>query len=189
MKVSTIRAAILLVGIVMFGVGCNTTRVSTGNKPEVIVLPDGSSMILNKHSEVEYVINDKMRNVELSGEAFFNIAKAEIPFEVHTDKGVITVLGTEFNVRSEDDEFEVEVDKGLVEVEIEKGRKKLRKGERVIYDDVNKLLKKGKAEFKHHIWTDDFKHDMRRLGKDIEKEGKKLGKEIKKISKDLKIKL
>ncbi len=183
------KAAILLAGLMFLAVSCTTSKVSTGEKAEIITLPDGSVMILNEHSAARYVVNDNTRNVELTGEAFFSIKKADIPFEVHTSNGVIVVLGTEFNVHSQENELEVEVDNGLVEVETKNGIQKLKRGERIVYDDVKKLAEKSKASFKHHIWTDDFKDDMRQLGKELKKESKKLGREINKVSKDFKIKL
>src|SRR5690606_13396492 len=41
---------------------------------------------------------------ELSGEAYFEVAKSDIPFLVKTDKQETEVLGTHFNIQSYDDE-------------------------------------------------------------------------------------
>ncbi len=181
--------AIIVACIFLFVTGCSNNRVSTNDEPKLFEFPDGSSMILNQNSEVEFVMDGETRKVQLEGEAFFKVKKGDVPFEVHTPNGVITVLGTAFNVRSSEKELDVEVEAGIVEVETANCREKLRRGERVLYDDVKKLVKKGQAEFKHHIWTDEFKNDLRKIGKEVEKNSKKLGKEIKKISKDIKIKL
>jgi ferric-dicitrate binding protein FerR (iron transport regulator) len=66
-------------------------------------LSDGTEVILNSATRLKFpfsFLGDK-REVYVDGEAYFNIAKnADHPFIVHTDKGDITVLGTEFNVNT-----------------------------------------------------------------------------------------
>lgn len=67
-----------------------------------IDLPDGSMVTLDAGSEFSYPeeFSDE-REVYLKGEAFFEVAhNAEKPFIVCTDKAIVKVLGTEFNVRS-----------------------------------------------------------------------------------------
>ena len=59
------------------------------------------------------------RNVELDGEAFFEVAKnKKIPFYVHTEKNKIKVVGTSFNVCAykNSGEFETSLIEGSVEV-------------------------------------------------------------------------
>lgn len=64
-----------------------------------IVLPDGSKVWVNAGSTLSYPsVFDKERRVSLSGEAFFEVAKAEIPFIVSAGKVEIRALGTQFNV-------------------------------------------------------------------------------------------
>ena len=41
----------------------------------------------------------KQREVELSGEAYFNVAKSDIPFEISVGGSKIRVYGTRFNVK------------------------------------------------------------------------------------------
>ncbi len=68
-----------------------------------ISLPDGSFITLNSKSKLTYpsVFNDSIREVTLSGEAFFDIKKnVKKPFIVKTDSLKIKVLGTSFNVKS-----------------------------------------------------------------------------------------
>ena len=52
----------------------------------------------------------------LKGEAYFDVQNLTLPFIVKTKHGEITVLGTEFNVRSRNDGFEVGVNSGQVKV-------------------------------------------------------------------------
>jgi hypothetical protein len=79
-------------------------------------LPDGSKVWLNAASSIRYptVFNGNEREVELTGEAYFEIRKNhDKPFRVHftspsTDgegrEGMIEVLGTHFNVNAYPDE-------------------------------------------------------------------------------------
>jgi transmembrane sensor len=66
-----------------------------------IILPDGSKVWVNAGSVLSYPsVFGEERRVKLSGEAFFEVAKGDIPFIVSTDKADIRALGTKFNVFS-----------------------------------------------------------------------------------------
>ena len=73
------------------------------SKPQLVSLPDGSSIILQKGSRVSYqkLFLDSVRTVTLVGEAYFEVAKdARHPFVVRTNELFTKVLGTSFNVRA-----------------------------------------------------------------------------------------
>ncbi|MCU7550112.1 FecR domain-containing protein [Chitinophagaceae bacterium LB-8] len=77
-----------------------------GSRSE-LVLPDGSKVWLNAGSTLDYPkrFDGKTRDVQLQGEAYFEVAKdREKPFFVHTKAFKIKVLGTGFNVRAYPDE-------------------------------------------------------------------------------------
>jgi ferric-dicitrate binding protein FerR (iron transport regulator) len=81
-------------------------------KPLLVQLADGSSVNLNPGSKVSYPANFKSekREVYLSGEAFFDIAKdPSRPFFVYSNEVITKVLGTSFTVRSYAGEKEVSV--------------------------------------------------------------------------------
>ncbi|KAA2239817.1 DUF4974 domain-containing protein [Chitinophaga agrisoli] len=69
-----------------------------------IVLPDGSIVWLNANTQLKYEKNSfgkQHREITLTGEAFFDIAKNDgIPFIIHAGKVNIRVLGTAFNVKA-----------------------------------------------------------------------------------------
>jgi transmembrane sensor len=94
-------------------------------EPRYIKLPDGSSVILNEGSHLQYPasFNDATRQVSLTGEAFFDIAHdPKRPFVVHTGKLMTTVLGTAFNIKAYPDQSDivVTVTRGKVKVSDDK---------------------------------------------------------------------
>lgn len=72
-----------------------------------LTLPDGTRVWLNASSSLRFptAFDDKERNVELTGEAYFEVAKNEnMPFKVVVNTMNIEVLGTHFNVTAYNDE-------------------------------------------------------------------------------------
>lgn len=64
-----------------------------------IVLPDGSKVWVNAGSVLSYPsVFGKERRIQLTGEAFFEVAKDASPFIVSTGKVDVKALGTQFNV-------------------------------------------------------------------------------------------
>lgn len=81
------------------------TQVSMSTTPgqrEHVTLPDGSQVWLNERSKITYAEDfEQQRNVQLTGEAFFDVAADDTkPFTVTTSELTITVTGTSFNVRA-----------------------------------------------------------------------------------------
>ena len=67
-----------------------------------VTLADGTRVTLNAGSRLKYpveFIGDK-REVELSGEAYFDVTKSEKPFELSVSGSRIRVYGTQFNVKT-----------------------------------------------------------------------------------------
>src|SRR5690606_29124747 len=72
-----------------------------------VMLPDGSKVWLNAASSLRFptAFTGKERNVEMTGEAYFEIVKdAKKPFKVSVNDMTIEVLGTHFNVNAYTDE-------------------------------------------------------------------------------------
>ncbi len=84
---------------------------------KTVALLDGSEVILNAKSAINYSKKDWNTNREifLNGEAFFKVKKGKT-FTVNTKNGVITVLGTKFNVKSYTNYFEVVCFEGRIKV-------------------------------------------------------------------------
>lgn len=94
---------------------------NTGNVDQVVTLSDGTVITLRPASTVRYAqsFDGKYRQVSLSGEALFKVAKdAEHPFVVYANNLVTRVLGTTFLVRAVKGENAsiVEVTEGKVSV-------------------------------------------------------------------------
>jgi len=73
-----------------------------------LTLSDGSRLRMNSESELRIPahFNESSRDVYMTGEIYFDVAhNATIPFVVHTNQGVIKVVGTSFNVRNYADEI------------------------------------------------------------------------------------
>jgi hypothetical protein len=124
------------------------TVAPLGSKTKMI-LPDSTVVWLNSGSTLKYnnLYGKKNREVLLSGEGYFQVAKDEDrPFLVHTNHIEIAVLGTVFNVRSYSNEPSVEVNllEGKVDVSIKNSKTteklSLRPNEKMIYDKSLKTM-------------------------------------------------
>ncbi len=121
-----------------------TITADNGEKAE-ITLADGSRVWINSGSSLTYseTFNRKGRNVYLTGEAYFEVAKdTRHPFTVKTKEMDIQALGTSFNVNAYDDEqFSSSVLlKGKVKVTAYGQECILEENERAIYDKTNRTL-------------------------------------------------
>jgi len=98
----------------------NSTKIvlNNTNKIQEIKLPDNSILYLNKNAKIEYgnsTIIRFNREINLEGEAFFEIAKSKNnKFIVHTPDFDINVLGTKFNVRTYDKNQSVVLTEGKI---------------------------------------------------------------------------
>lgn len=83
---------------------------------KTIPLEDGSTVELNTQTVIRTAVNETRREVWLdAGEAFFEVAhRDDEPFVVHAGRKTITVLGTKFSVRRDED--------GRVTVNVLEGR-------------------------------------------------------------------
>jgi len=115
-----------------------------------VVLPDSSTVWLNAGSSLSYpvVFNKKRRDVELTGEGYFDIEKDEgCPFYVRLDNMYVKVLGTTFNVKMYPDEDRIEATllTGAVSLIEKKGNKeipviKMQPDQHLVYDKKDNQL-------------------------------------------------
>lgn len=159
-------------GILTFELEKNTQTDNTMNTLETprggqyqVNLPDGTRVWLNASSSLTFPsqFNGLQRNVQLSGEAYFEVAKdKKHPFLVQTINQEIEVLGTHFNVNSYADESAanttllegaVKVTSGNTEITIKPGQNAMvsKSGIRVSDIDPNLAVdwKNGEFRFKN----------------------------------------
>lgn len=94
------------------------TEVSTlANQKTTVELPDASMVTMNALSNLSFSKSkwDDNREVNLDGEAYFDVETGKT-FDVLTADGVVTVVGTKFNVKQRDNYFEVQCYEGIVKV-------------------------------------------------------------------------
>ncbi|WP_236974270.1 FecR family protein [Membranihabitans maritimus] len=88
-----------------------------------IGLPDGSEVLLNANSRLLWDENwkyNKVREVKISGEAFFDVKHFQdnMKFVVDANQVKVNVTGTTFNVRDRGGEVDVFLNSGKVDLEI-----------------------------------------------------------------------
>ena len=142
----------------------HTVKATVGMHADLL-LPDGSHVWLNSGSVLKYpnAFIDGVRQVTLSGEAFFDIVKDEVhPFLVKAGKMHIEVKGTRFNVINYPDETVSELILESGSVRLYSGNSKdnkaitnIKPGEHAVFDTVtNKLSISDVDVRKYTSWKD-----------------------------------
>ena len=116
-----------------------------------VTLDDGTQVWLNAHTRLTQPVafSDTERNVQLSGAAFFEVARNEAaPFTVHTDDLRVRVLGTAFCVQAYNGSKQAEVvlEHGSVRLQTSEGLNlvTLQPDQRALYDATD-----GNLEISH----------------------------------------
>jgi len=147
-------AAIFVIGIGLyfsFFKEYDTTIHTIASEKSIHELPDKSVIRLNALSSITYDKEnwDKERKVTLKGEAYFKVAKGK-KFDVHTPRGIVSVIGTRFNIKQRDDFFEVICYQGVVSVSSNGETKYLRAGDAI--ELVSGKIKQRKTSDKEAKW-------------------------------------
>ena len=119
--------------------------IATQQSKTTITLPDGSQVVLNRHSRLNYPnkFTDSIRQVTLTGEAFFDVKPdAEHPFVIKARETTIRVLGTSFSIRAYSDTVRVAVATGRVQFGTVRKRIFLTRNEEASYDISRDTLRK-----------------------------------------------
>lgn len=147
-KISIQKVLLRIAAVFILGFGitlavknfANFTAFSVNGATTAFVLPDDSSVLLNSGSSVEYKKwnwNNE-RKLKLDGEAFFKVAKGK-KFEVATELGNVTVLGTQFNVKNRNKRLDVSCYEGKVQVTYQNQQIILTKGMMVSFANGNQI--------------------------------------------------
>jgi ferric-dicitrate binding protein FerR (iron transport regulator) len=141
----------------------NTLSNPRGSKVIDLALADGSHVWLNAGSSIRYPVAfvGEERRVEMTGEAYFEVAPAfakasagkgegsrtggKMPFVVAKGDMEVMVLGTHFNVNAYDDEEDIKVTllEGKVNVKNEAGNVTIKPGEQALI--VNPVIARSGA--------------------------------------------
>ncbi|MWB93289.1 DUF4974 domain-containing protein [Flavobacterium sp. GA093] len=149
------------------------TQTADFGKKTTFLLPDNSEVVLNSGSELNYRRWnwDNNRNLELNGEAYFRVAKGR-KFEVHTNLGKVTVLGTQFNVKARKNRFDIVCYEGRVKVNYADSQILLTHGQGVSFEN-GKQIKMEITSLKPE-WTDNqiafYKENIRTLLDEVERQ-------------------
>jgi transmembrane sensor len=132
-------AAILVLGLgLAFAIQnfSSQTQIAENGAKTSFSLPDDSQVVLNSGSQIEYKKWNwnNHRNLELHGEAYFKVAHGR-KFQVETNLGKVTVLGTQFNVKAIKNRFEVTCFEGRVKVNYNKTQLVLTHGQSVTFEN------------------------------------------------------
>ena len=172
-------AAILLLGVALitFRLMRSVPEVdpillstSEGERLE-FVLPDSSLIWMNENSELSFVMEGNSRKVRMSGEIFFDIwTDSTRSFIIEAGKSRTEVLGTSFNIKTEEDgEVEIRVSSGVVAFSAqsnEQNRLELEKGElAILSSEEEELTKEETAVLNTAVWrTGELNFDNNELG-------------------------
>ncbi len=129
------------------------TQTAVNGQQTAFLLPDNSEVLLNSGSEITYKNWnwDSNRNLQLTGEAYFRVAKGK-KFQVITGLGKVTVLGTQFNVKARNNRFDVSCFEGRVKVNYQNQQVIITKGQTVAFADHQKIISQTISDTKPQ-WT------------------------------------
>jgi ferric-dicitrate binding protein FerR (iron transport regulator) len=117
--------------------------VTAENEVTEITLPDGSTVWLNENSSLSYPTKFFTRDIELSGEAQFEVKHdAEHPFTVNAAGTRTTVLGTIFDIHATEAAVRVSLIEGSIAFASSDEQVVLVPGETVNYDAQSGQLTK-----------------------------------------------
>lgn len=134
--------------------------LNTGIEPNTLIqtLNDGSVVYLSNNTQFSYPeeFSKTERKVNLKGEAYFDVApNPKKPFRIETEKVIVEVLGTAFNVKSETNEaFELAVERGKVRVTLKSDPTQSQivlPGEKISTDN-NHLVKSKNKDVNYFTW-------------------------------------
>lgn len=181
----------------------NTISTPRGGQYQV-VLPDGSKVWLNSASSLKFptAFTANERNVELSGEGYFEVAKNKAkPFNVKVKDIDVAVLGTHFNIMAYSDEAAVKttllegsvrLTQGNISDLLKPGQQGVinNKGIKIIDVDTDEVVawKNGFFDFERVNIQEIMKQLSRWYGTEVMYEGKTPDDEfVGKISRDVKL--
>lgn len=145
-------AAILVFGLgiwLIYNTTNQTVQYANNGEQTTFLLPDSSQVILNAGSQITFKTWNwnNNRNLKLEGEAFFKVAKGQ-QFTVHTKLGSVSVLGTQFTVKSRKTRLDVNCYEGKVKVVYGNNQENVSKGQFISIINYQKIVLKAIVQTK-----------------------------------------
>ena len=163
-RVAASVAAIVVLGILMFVSHGDKmlTAQALGDSVTRVTLADGTHVWLRSGAELRYpkAFGDGLREVELSGEGYFEVTKdRHHPFVVRGNALSVKVLGTKFAFSSADTSSEVSLLEGSVQVDekVNGGRVLLSPGQKASIDQATGGLQvtSSRHVYLNAVWHND----------------------------------
>lgn len=147
-------ASVVVISLGLYFTFFNSTETlveTLASEKTRVELPDHSLVELNAMSSIIYQTKnwDDKRTLKLNGEAYFKVAKGKT-FDVVTNQGIVTVVGTQFNVKQRNNFFEVICYEGIVKVSSGSKTKKLLAGD--TFKILNGTFSEGKIKDEAPKW-------------------------------------
>lgn len=135
-----------------------------------ITLSDGTKVIMNAGTTIRYpsVFTSADREVEITGEAFFDVAHdAKHSFLVKAGQVNVRVFGTKFNVKSyqNDDQIEVTLDDGSIGIKLDHLAEIIRMtpNEQIVFNKSTRHITKHQVNVAHFVAWREGKYYFRNV--------------------------
>jgi len=152
LRIAASVAILLSCSLLWYFTSTSSTTIATKiAESKTVELPTGSLVELDAASSITYDKDDweDSRMLTLTGQAFFNVTSGA-PFVVQTPTAQVSVLGTQFNISTQEEEFSVYCYEGKIEVSYKNNSEIITKGQSVFI--VNGKLKKDKHRYLSPEW-------------------------------------
>ena len=152
LRIAAAACLFFTIGIAAYFYFTSIITISSGDQVLIKTLPDNSVITLNKNATLSYEkgFNKTGRKVTLSGEAFFNVAPdKQKPFQIEVGDAVVTVVGTSFNIKDDEEGTQVIVETGMVTVQVKNNRVKMLPHQKMV-------IRKGSEELVVHQNEDEL---------------------------------
>jgi len=152
LRIAASVVILLSCSLVWYFTSTSSTTIATKiAESKTVELPTGSLVELDAASSITYDKDDweDSRMLTLTGQAFFNVTSGA-PFVVKTPTAQVSVLGTQFNISTQEEEFSVYCYEGKIEVSYKNNSEIITKGQSVFI--VNGKLKKDKHQYLSPEW-------------------------------------
>lgn len=180
LRIAAIFIGLIAVGTILVVDYSQYTTVFADTEVQKIMLPDSSVIYLNKGAELKYStakLKRFNRRVSLKGEGYFEVKKDSRKFVVQTHNFDVQVLGTKFNINTNEANSEIALTEGNVRLYNFYAKRNdiyMAPNDFVSYNAASQTAKQFKINAKlYTVWKDKYisfdDFSLEEVGKIIEK--------------------